>query len=203
MTSRTGSFSSSLQLNLTGKKIRIKKPRHPDQKNIFKSLSQGNLRAVQKIIHSGTSPNSKDKRGTTLLMLAARKNKIEILKYLLRLSDIEIDAQDKQGYTALMHAAEKGHLKAVAVLLTKEARVELQNRSGNTALILCCLGPPYPQICTAPQQHKIAKALLSSGANPLKQSNNGYSALKWCVKLNQKLLTRLFMGNLYGHLSSD
>ncbi len=66
------------------------------------AISKGDIDAVKKFIVYGTDVNEKS-NGMTPLMIAARYNKIEIIKFLLS-NGAQLDAKDEKGFTALKYA---------------------------------------------------------------------------------------------------
>lgn len=66
------------------------------------AISKGEIEIVKQFIESGTKVNKK-LNGLTLLMYAARYNKVEIIKYLLQ-KGANRDIKDSQGFTALNYA---------------------------------------------------------------------------------------------------
>ena len=66
------------------------------------AISKGDIDAVKKFIVYGADVNEKS-NGMTPLMIAARYNKIEIIKLLLS-NGANLDAKDEKGFTALKYA---------------------------------------------------------------------------------------------------
>ena len=66
------------------------------------AISKGDIDAVKNFILYVTDVNEKSK-GMTPLMIAARYNKIEIIKFLLS-NGAQLDAKDEKGFTALKYA---------------------------------------------------------------------------------------------------
>lgn len=78
------------------------------------AISKGDIEMVKKFIEEGTNVNKKS-NGMTLLMYAARYNKVEIIEYLLQ-KGADRDIKDSQGFTALKHAELSNAIDAIAVL---------------------------------------------------------------------------------------
>lgn len=78
------------------------------------AVSKGDLETVKKFIQYGADVNEKSE-DMSPLMVAARYNKVEILKFLLangaRLSD-----KNEKGYTALKYAQLSNATEAIALL---------------------------------------------------------------------------------------
>ena len=92
---------------------------------------------------------------------------VSSLKKALRQGD-DVNAVGSDRETALMVAAQKDDHKIVKILLSKKAKVDLQDKDGKSALMysLSSLG-----------DGKSAKLLLSKGANSNLQDNEGISPL--------------------------
>lgn len=72
--------------------------------------------------------------GSTLLHLAAKKNKPELVDFVLSLKGIKINTKDNNGYTALHKAAMTAKdLKTLKLLVKKRARKRIKTELGETA----------------------------------------------------------------------
>jgi len=67
------------------------------------AISKGDIEIVKKFIEYGADANEKS-NGLTPLMLAARYNRVEIVKYLLDECHVKINEKDDNGLTALKYA---------------------------------------------------------------------------------------------------
>jgi ankyrin repeat protein len=110
----------------------------------------------------------------TPLMEAARLGAINMVNYLLNVSDAAhgsggiLDASDARCRTALMYAAEEGHLSTIRALLASGASLATVDRNGASPLRLAaarghlraceCLAGAWPPLLTQPNKH---------GASPL------------------------------------
>jgi ankyrin repeat protein len=81
------------------------------------AISKGDIEVVKKFIEYGVDVNE-NSNGMSPLMVAARYNKVEIIKILLS-KGANLDAKDEKGFTALKHA-ELSHADE-AVQLLKQA----------------------------------------------------------------------------------
>ena len=71
-----------------------------------------------------------------VLILAARKGHLAVVRHLLTVPGINVNARSRTGNTALMHAARKGHIDVVRQLLAVPGiNVNARSRTGNTALM--------------------------------------------------------------------
>ncbi|MFN3754651.1 ankyrin repeat domain-containing protein [Flavobacterium sp.] len=93
---------------------------HPTEVTIYdvtplcNAIVKGDLATVKKFIEYGSDVNE-SKNGTTPLMLAARYNKVEIIKLLLE-NGAKLDTKDERGYTALKYAEFSKANEAIALL---------------------------------------------------------------------------------------
>jgi ankyrin repeat protein len=78
------------------------------------AITKGDLDSVKKFIEYGADVNEQS-NGITPLMLAARYNKVEILKILVA-NGAKVKAKDENGKTALQHAVSFKAEEAVAYL---------------------------------------------------------------------------------------
>ncbi|NWW13613.1 ANR24 protein, partial [Oreocharis arfaki] len=76
--------------------------------------------------------NSKDKDGSTPLILAAKMSHSELCRYLLH-RGAAVNSRDLQGRTALMLACESGSVDTVEVLVSAGARVAVVDATGHDA----------------------------------------------------------------------
>ena len=86
--------------SLTANKVIVST--YNDATPLASAICKGDIDAVKKFIVYGADVNEKS-NGMTPLMIAARYNKIEIIKLLLS-NGANLDAKDEKGFTALKHA---------------------------------------------------------------------------------------------------
>ena len=112
------------------------------------------------------------KPGANELMYAVasvtRENSTDIVKAVLKAGQLDVNAQDADGYTALMYAAECGNVPAVLLLLEAGAKVDVQNKNGNTALMIAL---------TRMHADFMVKALVLAGASETIKNNFGECAI--------------------------
>ena len=125
----------------------------------------GNVREVEPLVKTPALINAKDARGWTALMIAARENRPEILRLLLR-HRADVNVRNKIGETALMHAANSDRIAIVQMLLDHGASVDTKNNAGWTALTYA-----------AWKGHRLTvETLLSKGANARIRDKDGLTA---------------------------
>ncbi len=109
---------------------------------INQCLRTGTLKDLKKIIENCkckgiASADLVDKFGRTPLMVAAQHNKVSMLNYLLKNTDIPVNAGDSHGLTALHHCCraggKKNSTKAASVLMSSGASPKVEDHYGFTA----------------------------------------------------------------------
>ncbi|THY57785.1 ankyrin [Aureobasidium pullulans] len=116
----------------------------------------GKLSVVQTLLKHGADTEIVGRLGGNALLAAAvcREGQwAEIIKLLAR-AGANLDTQDTVKDTALHMAAQAGELEMVRFLVTRKAKVSIQNVAGKTPLDFACAG----------NQTKIIEYLLKSGA---------------------------------------
>ena len=78
------------------------------------AIWKGDLDVVKKLVEYGSDVNEKS-NGMNPLMVAARYNKVEIIKFLLSKGAI-LNAKDENGFTALKYAELSNAVEAIEVL---------------------------------------------------------------------------------------
>ena len=80
--------------------------------------------------------NSKEESGNTALITAAKNfGTTEVIKILLTMKNIDVNAQNENGTTALMNAVSVCHVEAVEILL-KRKDIDLYAKSYDTKTAL-------------------------------------------------------------------
>jgi ankyrin repeat protein len=91
---------------------------------------------VHELLLKGVSPNKVDKNGETALHIAAYNNRVEIVKCLLKLSDMNIGLENVRGKTALQLATEMEH-KDVMLAFYDAAKATTAQPAKETAGTKC------------------------------------------------------------------
>lgn len=89
--------------------------------------------------------------------------------------------------TSLFDAVEEGRLKLVKLILDRDTDVNWQDKAGRTPLMLSIL-TTYVDVSGAVNNEKMAKCLLSCGADPNRQDSQGKTALIHAVELNRDIV---------------
>lgn len=105
---------------------------------IFNAVLQNNVGLVRSILNQTQfNPNNlRNKDGKTPLMVAACENCSDVVKYLVKLSNVDIDLQNNEGESALYQAASMGNAEVVDILIDANANVECYNNENITPLII-------------------------------------------------------------------
>ncbi len=100
------------------------------------AVAEDDLASLERLLAEGTNINaSKGKYKTTILMEAAVRGNLKVIKLLLD-KGANIDMVDQDGWTALMGATVQGRTEPVRLLLEHGADVNAKNCNGETALVM-------------------------------------------------------------------
>jgi len=141
--------------------------------SLFAAAGNGDLVGVQTAIKNGANINAKGEVGQTALMVALWKGKnIDLVKTLLAVKEIDVNAQDISGWTALMRAAfnnEENPDFLKVLLAVPGIKVNTHNMRGDTALGI---------VAEHNKNTGCLKALLAApGINVNEKNEFGYTAL--------------------------
>jgi ankyrin repeat protein len=100
-----------------------------------KIVYDNNLVALEKEIEEGTDVNLQNKYGWTLLHIAIRRDRRDMVAYLLE-KGADINKVDGVGWTPLMEAVMDDMTELCAFLVEKGADVTIANERGATAAML-------------------------------------------------------------------
>ena len=131
--------------------------------------------------------NAKNNSGATALMEASYKGHLEVIKRLLDVPDIDVNAKDDDaGFTALIWAAQQGHLNVVNLLLEKGADANRKNKWGLTALMWAS---------TEGRTDIVKRLLMVPGIDVNAKDNSGQTALAWAVQQGRTNIVKLLLEN--------
>ena len=82
---------------------------------LCQAIIKGDIEVVKKFIEYGVDVNQKS-NGLTPLMIAARSNKTEIVKYLIENCKVKINEKDSNGFTALKYAELSNATESIEIL---------------------------------------------------------------------------------------
>jgi ankyrin repeat protein len=144
-----------------------------DEKNaqLLNACKRGDLDTVKRLISEGAKIDAKDSEGNTALLLAAKGDHLELVKWLLLKEGgggAKITQKNNQNETALLLASKEGHLELVKWLLLKEgggAGINEKDMEGHTAFLLAAKKGHF----------KLVKWLLEEGWADINEQNNSDS----------------------------
>ena len=146
---------------------------------------------LRDLILDGADPNSRDDFGEAAMNWAAQLGHTSIVKDLLAAgAEVEVSGH-LFGATPLVLAA-RGGFRGIVALLSVHADLDARDQRGATALMRAVERPD--SLIKPPRKiSHIVKTLLSQGANPDVQDNEGYSALMWAVHWGNTDVVRLLV----------
>lgn len=136
-------------------------PNYFGSTTLMLAAAQGQEEIVNTLLRAGAAVDAHDRYDHTPLMYATREGRVNVVRTLMR-HQADVNVHNQAGDTALMLATQKGYLEIVQELLEEEGRtnVDIQNKNGETALILAAM-----YLFKGMQQHAIAQALIQAKAN--------------------------------------
>jgi ankyrin repeat protein len=115
------------------RKIIEKKGMPFTQESFLKEVKAGNRGHAELFIKAGMDINSRDKDGSTALMVASERGDVQMAQLLIQ-NGADVNAKNIDGYTALMYIAYKGNLEIAELLIKNKADVNARDKDGWTAL---------------------------------------------------------------------
>jgi ankyrin repeat protein len=134
---------------------------------------------VIELVRRGLDPNTVDRAGTTLMMVAAANGNDRLLAFLLNIKANALK-QDRYGDTALGLAALNGHRPTVRLFLESGVPVDVP---GWSALHYAVFNG----------HADIVRDLIGRGANPNLRAPNRYTALMLAARNGHKEIVRLLL----------
>ena len=103
--------------------------------NIFGTIEADDLDGCVQLIEADTTiVNSTDKQKATPLIVAARLGRLDIVKYLIQSSNVDVNVSDMKGNTALHYACMQNHHDIVTFLLSCKVDLHTSNKDQLTPL---------------------------------------------------------------------
>jgi ankyrin repeat protein len=159
---------------------------HGAEWTLIRAVMLGDVKEVQQLIEGGADVNEQEDSEGTVLMMAASRKDIEVVKVLLA-NGADINAKSKDGRTALMAAA-YGDAKITKLLLDRGADVRTKTEDGHTALLSAVMAGSADAV----------KMLLDKGAdvNALSESNmSSETCLMHAAGSGQEAIVKLLLEN--------
>jgi ankyrin repeat protein len=170
-------FATALALSLA---LALPLPAHAGAyEDMLAAIQRGSATEVAALIKRGLDPDIVDQEGNTLLMLAVRDDKVDILDVLLA-ARANPNARNAHGDTALRIAALRGSLPMVERLVKAKAQV---NMRGWTPLIYAAFNG----------HTEVAAYLLDHGAAIDARADNGFTALIAAARSGHEAMTVLLL----------
>ncbi len=156
---------------------------------LINAVDRKDVMSAQELIHLGADVDARDGLGFPVLMTAARRGSLALVKLLIdNGADVDLEAQDPyfidfSGATALMWAAEDGHLDIVEFLLDNGADVYFWSQTFiPTALLRAAVNG----------RTEVVRSLLDHGAD-VEQSVDGKTALFFAAREGDEDTVRLLL----------
>lgn len=145
---------------------------------------KGEKDIVQRLIRSGASLTTTDKRGNTPLIWAVKcKGCLEVVGYLLD-NGADVSWRNSEGETALVDSAVyRANSQIIKTLVRKGAEIDAFDKAGNTALINAACSGNADNV----------EMLLNLGANTSLMNKRGYNAA-FAAGLSGDIQTMLLLG---------
>jgi len=99
----------------------------------LKEIRASNREHAELFIKAGMDINSRDRDGSTALMVASEKGDVQMAQLLIQ-NGADVNAKNIDGYTALMYVAYKGNLAIAELLIKNKADVSAKDKDGWTAM---------------------------------------------------------------------
>jgi ankyrin repeat protein len=167
----------------------------------LRAALEGDVVTLQKLLDRGTSPDTSDAEGNTLLMLAARGGHVKAAELLVS-RKASINQRSKVGDTALMAACLKGEIPMAGYLLGLGAELNPPGWTplhyaafeGRAAMVTFLLGKGANKDAPAPNEftalmlairgghEEAAKALLYADPDVAYRTRGGETALKLALQ---------------------
>lgn len=153
-----------------------------DEKNFFAAAQARDLLALNAFFDAGINPNAQDSDGRTVLISAAARGELDVVKVLLS-HGVDVNVKDNRGYTALSHAIEARYPEVEEALLN---RPEIDPNVGGL------LGRPILLAYVWRDNQKATERLLALGADVKLRDADGDTALHGAAETgNVEIMRRL------------
>lgn len=161
------------------------------QSDLHIAVLDNNISVAKTLIADQADVNLKDNQANSPYLLACKLGRYEILKAMIKNSNIDYSIRDQEGRSGLISAVKAGHLKSVQLLL-KEAKEDIDNQDnqGYTALVNIVIlnnrDAVYP---------KIADLLIKAGANAGLQDKKYKTVIQYAKELDYTEIIELLLSS--------
>ena len=117
-------------------KISVNATNHFNQTPLMHAcIDGGRLDNIKMLLKNGANIQARDYYGSTVLHIASRNSKQEVVEFLLKLNEISVNATDNLNLTPLMDAClNSGHLDNIKILIQNGADIQASSSNGSTVL---------------------------------------------------------------------
>ena len=145
----------------------------------------GNPEVIELMLSHVPSIDSRIKEGVTPLMIAAKNDKLQAVKYLLK-QGADSSLQDNYGWNVLHYASKGGNPKVIELMLSHVPGIDSRTKKGSTPLMIAAR---YDKL-------QAVKYLLKQGADPSLQNNDGWNLLHFASLGGNPEVIELMLGHV-------
>lgn len=138
----------------------------------FEAARSNDVKTIDAYLREGFAADVRSDSKDTLLSVAAYSGSRKVVKRLLEVDRINVDAPGRMGLTALAAASFKGETEILSDLLAAGANANAVNKQGQTALMFAALTGKVDAV----------RLLLKAGADPKRVDSAGNSAASLASK---------------------
>ena len=148
------------------------------------SVEKGYMPITSFLIECGANPEIRDHEKRTPLSRAASAGLTTVVKWLLRMKQVDLNSVDSCGLTPLAHAVKSGNYSTVDVLLENRAKTETPGIVYSSPLLLAIEN----------NDDKMVERLLRAGANhQIKYPSTGMTPLWFAAEFEYKKIVTLLV----------
>ncbi|EFA75237.1 hypothetical protein PPL_11312 [Heterostelium album PN500] len=177
------------------RRLLVEQPQNIDELNekketpLLVAVHNNNVPVAQILIEAGANLNIQDQIQDSPYLYAGAHGRSDILRLMLKRSDIDFTVYNRYGGNCIIPASEKGHLENVRILLADgRENINHINRLNWTALLEIVYYDNDDQL-----YQDIARALLEGGADPNIRCGHGKTALQYAKEKGFKNLEQLII----------
>ena len=159
--------------------------------DLYRAAQSGNEKALKSLLEEPNADiNVGDKKGRTILSLAAMNRRTNIVKILLQKDGINIESKDHNDRTALSLAAFNESPEIVELLLDHGAQVDSKDKQGETALSLATkrfsTKKGYDREGYTEEELQVIRLLVEKGADVNNANEEGNTPMIYAASSNMK-----------------
>ncbi|KAK4235549.1 ankyrin repeat-containing domain protein, partial [Achaetomium macrosporum] len=102
----------------------------------YNAAKAGDVRCIERLMHEGIKPDTKNIRGETPLWIAARHGHEAVVEALAQRTDVDVNSLSIAGRSPLFWPSSYGNERVVAILLEAGADPDLMDENGDTAVTI-------------------------------------------------------------------